>query len=80
MYLQITYVRRINENSVTYTPQFTSSLTDPLGWQSATEEPVSTKIDSLWERVTVRDSLPQSAAPTRFGRVEVTTYYWLPQP
>ena len=80
MYLQITYVRRINENSVTYTPQFTSSLSDPLGWQSATEEPVSTKIDSLWERVTVRDSLPQSAAPSRFGRVEVTTYYWLPQP
>lgn len=79
-YLQITYVRRINENSVSYTPQFISSLTDPLGWQSATEEPVSTKIDSLWERVTVRDSLPQSAVRSRFGRLKVATYYWMPQP
>ena len=79
-YLQITYVRRVNENSVSYTPQFSSSLTDPDGWQSATEEPTTTPLDSLWERVTVRDSLPQSAAPTRFGRVEVTTDYWMPQP
>jgi len=77
-YLQITYVRRINENSVTYTPQFSSSVTDPLGWQSATEEPDVTPIDSLWERVTVRDSLPQEANPSRFARVEVTAYYWMP--
>ncbi len=80
MYLQITYVRRINDNSVTYTPQFTSSLTDPFGWQSATEPSAITRIDSLWERVTVRDSLPQGAAPSRFGRVRVAADYWMPAP
>jgi hypothetical protein len=77
-YLQITYVRRINENSITYIPEFSSSLTDPVGWQSATEQPEVTPIDSIWERVTVRDSLPQGAAPARFGRVKVTSSFWMP--
>ena len=78
MYLQITYVRRISENSISYTPQFSSSLTDPVGWQSATEQPAPTPIDSIWERVTVRDSLPQGAAPARFGRVQVSSSFWMP--
>ena len=79
-YLQITYVRRVNENSVSYTPQFSSNLADPDGWQSATVLSTVTPIDSLWERFTVRDSLPQSAVSARFGRLKVTTYYWMPQP
>jgi hypothetical protein len=78
IYLQITYVRRISENSISYTPQFSSSLTDPVGWQSATEQPAVTPIDSIWERVTVRDSLPQGAAPARFGRVQVSSSFWMP--
>jgi hypothetical protein len=77
-YLQITYVRRINENSITYIPEFSSSLTDPLAWEKATIETSVTPIDGIWERVTVRDSLPTSAAPARYGRVCVTESFWLP--
>jgi hypothetical protein len=77
-YLQITYVRRINENSIAYIPEFSSSLTDPLAWEKATLETSVTPIDGIWERVTVRDSLPTSAAPARYGRVCVTESFWLP--
>lgn len=74
-YLEIVYVRRISDNSVTYTPQFTSSLDDPLGWE-AVAEPDPEPIDSVWERVTVRDSLPVGSTPSRFGRLRVNASYW----
>jgi len=78
-YMQITYVRRVNPNSVTYQPQFGSSLSDPAAWQSATVQvgaPI--KIDDVWERVTVRDSLPTSSVRSRFAQVKLTASYWLP--
>jgi len=78
-YLQITYVRRINENSIAYMPEFSSTLGDPMSWEDATNNPTTiTPIDGIWERVTVRDSLPTSAVPARYGRVCVTESFWLP--
>lgn len=77
-YLQITYIRRINANSVTYQAQFTSDLMALGGWQAASVEPSVTPVDDVWERVVVRDSLPTSAVPARYARVQLTASYWTP--
>lgn len=77
-YLQITYVRRINDNSIVYTPEFSSSLTNISGWQAAVESAIPERIDSIWERVTVTDTLPLGSSPARFGRVKVDASYWMP--
>ena len=76
-YLQVTYMRRINENSLRYTPQFSPSLTG--GWKNTTSKTIVTPVNARWEKVTVRDSQPMPARPaTRFARVEVSALYWLP--
>lgn len=68
--LQITYIRRKSSSNsgITYTPQFGSSLSDFATNPSAVESPVS--IDSVFERVTVTDSvLPPGK---RFARVRIS--------
>ncbi len=67
--LQIEYIRR--KMGLTYTPQFSSNLTDSLtnGWATANGSETVEPIDSEWERVTVEDEA--SGGLKRFGRVRV---------
>ncbi len=69
----IQYIRRkASANSgLTYTPQFSSDLTDvgSDGWAAAMGTETVQSIDSEWERVTITDTAPASAK--RFGRVKV---------
>ena len=80
-YLQLTYVRRVNAPSVTYHPEFNWQL-NAGSWTraNASNPETKTKIgtDGVWERVTVRDTVPSSLANTRFGRVLVNATYWTP--
>lgn len=80
-YLQLTYVRRVNTPSVTYHPEFNwqlnaGSWTRTSASNPETVTPIGT--DGLWERVTVRDTVPNSMANARFGRVLVNASYWTP--
>ena len=69
----IQYLRRkASANSgLTYTPRFSSELTDsaPDGWSPATGPETVESIDSEWERVTVQEDA--SGQSKRFGRVRV---------
>jgi hypothetical protein len=65
--LRIEYIRRRNDNSLAYQPQFSNDL---ASWVSAVSAPTVTAIDADWERVVVEDLL--DAWTKRFGRVKVT--------
>ena len=71
----IQYLRRkASANSgLTYTPQFSSSLTEsgPGGWVTATGTKTVQSIDSEWERVTVEENA--TGNEKRFGRVKVVS-------
>lgn len=65
--LRIEYIRRRNDNSLAYQPQFSNDL---ASWVSAVSAPTVTAIDADWERVVVEDLL--DAWTKRFGRVKAT--------
>ena len=71
----IQYLRRkASANSgLTYTPQFSSSLTEsgPGGWVTAIGTETVQSIDAEWERVTIEEDV--SGQPKRFGRVKVSS-------
>ncbi len=68
--LTIEFVRRTSGSGagLTYTPQFSSNLTD---WLALGTETVTT-IDSQWERVKVVDVMTTGDAPKRYARLSVT--------
>lgn len=84
-YLTITYVRRKESPSVTYSVDFAWDIGGTFTKATQQQEDPPVSIDSQWERVTVRDVVPTSAtAPAgsplkRFGRVRLDTSYWTPQ-
>lgn len=68
--LTLEFVRRTSASGsgLTYTPQFSSDLSD---WQNVGSETV-TPINPRWERVKAADSLTLPDAPKRFARLSVT--------
>ena len=68
--LRITYLRRraSTGSGLTYSPQFTSSLTGV--WQSVNGGSV-TSLNGTWERVVVDDPVSVAGDTRRFGRVKV---------
>ncbi len=71
----IQYLRRkaSSNSGLTYSPQFSSSLTasGPDGWATAAGTETVQSIDSEWERVTVEEDA--STNDKRFGRVKVSS-------
>ena len=69
--LIIEFIRRrpASNPGVTYTPQFSSSLTGE-SWSDSISAERTEVIDAEWERVIVEDTA--TGPPVRFGRVKVT--------
>ena len=69
--LRIEFVRRINDPTLTYTPQFGD---DPTSLSALIPPPTETVIgaDAEFEIVAVEDQIFVPARPRRFGRVSVT--------
>lgn len=68
--VSLEYIRLKNAHcaSLSYTPQFSNGL---VSWQNAMGFETVTSIDSVWERVTLSDTI--SGQPKRFCRVKVET-------
>jgi hypothetical protein len=83
-YLTITYVRRKESPSVSYSVEFAWEVGDGTFTKATRPEEPPVSINSAWERVTVRDTVPtNTTAPAgsplkRFGRVRLATTYWTP--
>jgi len=69
--LRIEFVRRVNDPTLTYTPQFGD---DPTNLSALTPPPTETVLgaNSEFEVVAVEDQIFVPARPRRFGRVSVT--------
>ncbi len=67
--LEVEYLRRRNDSSLTYTAQFSSNLL--TGYAAATESETVTIISAEFERVVIRDSETTDTATARFGRVKL---------
>ncbi len=69
--LKIEYLRRKASGNpgLSYNPQFLSDL--GTAWQDFTGTETVQSIDSVWERVTVDDTV--TGEPKRFGRVKVVS-------
>jgi len=69
--LRLEYLRRkaATHPGLTYTPQFSSTLTGT--WSNATGPETVQSIDTNWERVTVEE--PASGGNKRFGQVMVSS-------
>ena len=70
--LRVEFVRRRAALDIGYAVQFADGLASAGAWQESSTTPVVTSIDADWERVVVDDSVSQSQAARRFGRVVVT--------
>ncbi len=68
-HLQVEYIRRRNDSSLTYTAEFSSDLL--TGYAPATGVEMITIIDAEFERVVVSDGETTGTETTRFGRVKV---------
>lgn len=83
-YLTITYMRRHSSPSVSYSVEFAWDVNGP--YTRATQPETVVAVDSMWDRVTVRDTVPTTSTnntPTgdplsRFGRVRLDASYWTP--
>jgi hypothetical protein len=70
-HLALTFVRARNLGDLTLAPQFSSDLSN---WSEAAEQVgTAAAIDAERERVTFRDVIPISAAPSRFARLKAET-------
>ena len=67
--LSVEFVRRKQAIDLTYTAQFTDSLT--TNWTDAVSSETITPIDAEFERVSVADDVTVTTASNRFGRVIV---------
>lgn len=69
--LRLEYLRRkaATHPGLTYTPQFSSTLTGT--WSTATASETVQSIDTNWERVMVEE--PANGGDKRFGRVMVSS-------
>jgi len=68
--LVIEYVRRIDDPTILYTPQFSSTL-DSISWATGGTESAS-PIDSSYERVIQFDTVNIDDTETRFSRLKIS--------
>lgn len=66
--LHLEYVRRIGDNSLTITPQFSGTL-DVDGFTAATGTETVTPINDNYERVVISDTITTDTEQRRFGRL-----------
>lgn len=66
--LQIEYIRRIGDSSVTAMPQFSGTL-DSESFADATGSETVTAIDDNYERVVINDTMTTATESSRFGRL-----------
>lgn len=69
--LQIQFIRRRSDNTISYTPQFGSGLNEDDFSSSTAIETVEV-IDGDYERVTIEDTVTTSTVTFRFGRMQIS--------